>query len=68
MVWLGLARWSGGSGNVTYSGRDGGTLGATTANMSRSKALFIMRSDSVVVLKDGEAFTCSQPARKTHIA
>jgi hypothetical protein len=63
LVRLGLVRWSGGSGNVAYSGRDGGTLGATTANMSRNKALFIMRSDSVVVLKDGEAFTCTHTHR-----
>jgi hypothetical protein len=41
----------------SYSGRVVGTCGATTAKISLRRALFILRSDSVVVDSEGEAFT-----------
>jgi hypothetical protein len=46
-----------------YSGRVAGTCGATTANMSLKRALFMMRSDSVVVVREGEALTSNSQGR-----
>lgn len=46
-----------------YSGNVAGTCGATTANISRNNALFIILSDSVVVLNDGDAFTSNNHGR-----